>query len=113
MRKAVDDALESYAQSRTSFVDPALIVRVRTSGVMQEEQWIRAGLTVLGQDESNAVMMFASDADLTAFRQRLDAYATGTHAGQEGPAYNALIASIEAFGTLGLEDRIESKGRGI
>ena len=32
--KAVDDALESLAELRTSFVDPALIVRVRTSGVL-------------------------------------------------------------------------------
>lgn len=108
VRKAVDDALESYAQTRTSFVDPALIVRVRTSGVMPEEQWIRAGLTVLGHDQSNAVILFSTDGELTLFRQRLEAYTAGAPPGQEGPAYNALIAAIEELGPLRPEDRIGS-----
>lgn len=108
VRQAVDDALATHAQLRTSIVDPALIVRVRTEGVLSDEEWIRAGLTVLGHDATNAIVLFASDADLTAFRARLDAYSRGTPAGQKNPQYNALIASIEEFGPLRPEDRIGS-----
>ncbi|MFP5237642.1 MAG: S8 family peptidase [Acidobacteriota bacterium] len=108
VRKAVDDALESLTELRASYVDPALIIRVRTSGVIPEEEWLRAGLTVLGHDDLNAVVLFASDADLTEFRARLEAYAAGVPAGQQNPAYNALIASIEEFGPLRPEDRIGS-----
>lgn len=69
----------------TTIVDPALIVRVRTANVLPEEQWVRAGLTVLGQDDNNAVILFASDADLTEFRSRLEAYSQGIPTGQKSP----------------------------
>lgn len=108
VRQAVDDALATHARLRTNIVDPALIVRVRTVGVLSEEEWIRAGLTVLGHDESNSIVLFASDADLTAFRARLAAYSQGTPVGQKNPQYNALISSIEEFGPLQPENRIGS-----
>ena len=63
VRQAVDDALATHAQLRTSVVDPALIVRVRTQGVLSDEEWIRAGLIVLGHDATNAIVLFASDAE--------------------------------------------------
>jgi hypothetical protein len=108
IRQAVDDALETHAALRASYVDPTLIVRVRTSGIVSEEEWLRAGLVILGHDESNALVLFATDTDLAAFRARLDAYSSARPFGQKNPSYNSLIASIEEFGPLRPEDRIGS-----
>jgi len=108
VRQAVDVALETHRQLRVRYVNPALILRVRTSGVVSEEEWIRAGLTVLGHDENNALVLFDREADLAAFQTRLDAYAAGPQPGRQNPAYNALIASIDEFGPLRPEDRIGS-----
>ena len=115
LRQAVDDALATHARLRTSIIDPALIVRVRTTGALPEDEWLRAGLVVLGHDETGSVVLFASDADLTEFRARLMAYSEGAPAGQKNPQYNSLIASIEEFGPLRPEDKIGSglKGDGF
>src|SRR4051794_11997923 len=92
VRQAVDDALAVHKKLQENITDPALIVRVRTSGLVSEDEWIRAGLRVLGHDQNNAIVLFASDAELTEFRRRLTAYEAGTPAGQENPSYNTLIA---------------------
>jgi subtilisin family serine protease len=110
VRQAVEEALENQARLRASHIDPALILRVRTSGVISEEEWIRAGLSVLGHDENNALVLFDRDSDLATFTARLDAYAAGTQVGRKNPSYNSLIASIDEFGPLRPEDRI---GRGL
>jgi len=75
--KAVDEALATHTQLRATTVDPKLIVRVRTSHPLSEDEWMRAGLTVLGHDENNSVVLFSSDAELTEFRARLRAYGQG------------------------------------
>lgn len=85
VRRAVDEALEAHAQLRTSIVDPELIVRVRTTHLLPEDEWIRAGLAVLGHDASGSVVLFSSDAELTAFRARLAAYGQGSPAGRSIP----------------------------
>ena len=85
VRQAVDEVLENHARLRTDYVNPALIVRVRTSGIVSEEEWIRAGLTVLGHDENNALVLFDRASDLAAFRTRVDAYAAGPLAGRQIP----------------------------
>jgi hypothetical protein len=104
--RAVDEALATHAALRATIVDPELIVRVRTTHFLPEDEWIRAGLTVLGHDENDSVVLFASDADLTAFRARLAAYSEGVPEGQVNPHYAALIACIEEFGPLSPRDRI-------
>jgi hypothetical protein len=106
--KAVDEALASHVSLRSTIVNPALIVRVRTSNVLPEEEWIRAGLVVLGHDENNSVVLFSSDAELTDFRTRLTAYANGVPIGNKNPQYASLIAAIEDFSPLSPTDRIGS-----
>jgi subtilisin family serine protease len=104
--RAVDEALAAHANLRATIVDPELIVRVRTTHFLPEDEWIRAGLTVLGHDENDSVVLFASDAELTAFRARLAAYSEGVPEGQVNPHYASLIACIEEFGPLSPRDRI-------
>src|ERR1035437_6977616 len=77
IRQAVDEALAAYKQLRTSITDPDQIVRVRTTYLIPEEEWIRAGLTVLGHDKDDSVVLFSSDTELTDFRARLRAYSEG------------------------------------
>ncbi len=108
VRLAVDEALAIHKKLRADITDPALIVRVRTSGVVPEEEWERAGLAVLGHDATDAVVLFANDAELKEFQARLTAFAAERKAGQKSPSYNLLIASIEEFGPLKPEDRIGS-----
>jgi hypothetical protein len=112
VRLAVDEALAVHKKLRADITDPALIVRVRTSGVVPEEEWERAGLAVLGHDATDAVVLFASDAELKEFQARLTAFAAERKAGQKHPSYNLLISSIEEFGPLKPEDRIGSALRG-
>ena len=97
---------------RSTIVDPALIVRVRTAHVLPEDEWVRAGLVVLGHDENDSVVLFSSDAELTEFRARLSAYEKGIPEGQKNPQYASLIAAIEDFAPLTPEDRIGSVLRG-
>src|ERR1017187_7239890 len=95
IRQAVDEALTTHRQLRMSIADPELIVRVRTTNLIPEEEWIRAGLTVLGHDDNDSVVLFSNDAELTAFRARLRAYSEGIPDGQKNPQYSVLIGSIE------------------
>jgi hypothetical protein len=108
VRQAVDEALAVHKKLRANATDPKLIVRVRTSSLVSDDEWLRAGLEVLGHDANDAVVLFSSDAELTEFRRRLEAYAASVPEGQENPSYNLLIASIEEFGPLQPEDRIGS-----
>ena len=50
--QAVDEALATHAILRATIVDPELIVRVRTTHFLPEDEWIRVGLTVLGHDDN-------------------------------------------------------------
>ena len=104
--RAVDEALASNRALAPTVVDPALIVRVRTANVLPEEEWMRAGLVVLGNDENNSVVLFSSDAELREFRARLTAYSRGIPEGRKNPQYASLIAAIEEFGPLSPADRI-------
>ena len=65
--RAVDEALASHATLQATIVDPDLIVRVRTTHFLPEDEWTLAGVTVLGHDENDSVVLFASDAELAVF----------------------------------------------
>ena len=108
VRTAIGEALAVHRKLRADITDPALIVRVRTNGIVPEEEWERAGLAVLGHDATDSVVLFASDTELKEFQARLGAFASEKKAGQIRPSYNLLIASIEEFGPLKPEDRIGS-----
>lgn len=103
---AVEEALENQRQLGSIYVNPDLIVRVRTTAFLQEDEWISAGLRVLGQDENNSVILFASDSELTEFRARLTAYSHGIPSNQKNPRYASLIAAIEELSPLSPADRI-------
>ncbi|HEX7936264.1 MAG TPA: S8 family peptidase [Paraburkholderia sp.] len=99
------------ARRRPEFVDPALILRVRMAGALQEGAWEGLGLTVLSSDADRSLVLFADTDDLRDFRQRLNVYAQGVPAGQINPAYAAFVANIESIGGVEPRDRIGVKLR--
>ncbi len=99
------------ARRRPEFVDPALILRVRMVGALQEGTWEGLGLTVLSSDEDRSLVLFADNDELHDFRQRLDTYALGTPVGQNNPVYAAFVANIESIGGVEPRDRIGAKLR--
>src|ERR1700733_6095505 len=68
--RAVEEALAEHAKLPPAPINPALIVRVRTSHAVPEDQWTRANLSVLGHDADNTVILFSSDTELQEFRNR-------------------------------------------
>ena len=108
IQQDVTDALEEQARLRATVIDPRLIVRVRTAQPVPEEEWERAGLTVLGQDDRDSVVLFSSEGELTEFRRRLESYSAPIPQGQKNPSYSNLIGAIEEFRQIEPADRIGS-----
>jgi hypothetical protein len=63
---------EHQRRPRIAQVDPALILKVELDGNISDEDWERAGLTVLADDPDKTLILFASDAQLAAFRERTE-----------------------------------------
>ncbi|MGG6898594.1 S8 family peptidase [Rhizobium sp. BR 315] len=113
LTKDLDAAVETQVRRRRpDAVDPALILRVQMTGPLLEEDWNKAGLTLLSSDEDRKLVLFADSDQLTDFRRRIDSYAKGTPAGQKNPSYNAFISGIEAIGSVEPRDRIGVGARG-
>jgi hypothetical protein len=102
----VVDVLAAVDRLRSTVVDPKLIVRVRTAVPVADNEWEKAGLVVLGQEDRDSVVLFSSDGQLTEFRRRLASYAEPLPEGQQNPSYANLIGAIEEFRPLSPEDRI-------
>jgi hypothetical protein len=103
---AVEGVLAHKQQVAAEGINPSLIVKVRTAGVVPEEEWERAGLAVLGTSEDQTVILFASDGELQEFRRRLTEYSRGIPEGQRNPMYASLLGAIEEFSPLSPEDRL-------
>src|ERR1035438_8335084 len=106
IRQAVEETLQSHARLGGTIVDPHLILRVRVSHAVPEEQWERAGLAVLGHEQADSIILFSSDNELQEFRRRLDAYSQGPPEAQKNPQYDSLIGAIEELRPLQPQDRI-------
>lgn len=112
LRTELDQAVAAQQQRRRpEFVNPALILRVQMTGALLEEDWNRLGLTVLSSDDDRTLVLFASSDDMTAFRERLAAYARGVPPGQQNPSYAAFIGGIEAIAAVSPRDRIGIRAR--
>lgn len=105
---AIESVLERKKKVTAQGIDPALIVKVRTVNSVPDEDWANAGLTVLGTDDDNTVVLFASDGELREFKRRLAEYGKGVPKGQKNPSYSSLIAAIEDLTPLSAEDRLGS-----
>jgi len=96
---------------RPNVVDPALILRVRMAGPLLEEDWNRAGLTLLSSDADRNLVLFANDQELTEFRRKITAYGRGTPVGQQNPSFAAFVGGIEDIGSVEPRDRLGLRAR--
>src|SRR6202142_3024592 len=67
----LESQLDAIARARTRRsvpgVDPALILRVKTSSIIDEKTWGNSGFTVLAVDRDKSLIPFFSDDELPAF----------------------------------------------
>ncbi|MGG6269318.1 S8 family peptidase [Leptolyngbya sp. AN03gr2] len=97
---------ESAKERRSSFhLDPKLIFKIKLDKnfPLQDDDLTKSGLTLLGREPAinKAVVVFASDEELTEFRKRIENY-SGIKA---GPQYDYLDA-VEGLVPLEPQDRL-------
>jgi subtilisin family serine protease len=97
---------EQKAKPAIAGVDPALILKIRTTGGIPEETWRALGLTLLSDEADKSVVLFANDKELTEFKRRIEEYQKGTPIGHKNPAYANLVGAIEEISGLSAEDRV-------
>lgn len=96
------------ARARPTQIDPALILRIQLnpSSTISEEDWDRAGLTLLSIDANKTFVLFASDRELVEFRRRLSEYRGGAVAERRNAPYAGMFAAIQEIRAIDPEDRI-------
>ncbi|MCG6205351.1 S8 family peptidase [Rhodopseudomonas sp. HC1] len=87
-------------------VNPALILKVVTTGLVSEDEWSKLDLTVLAIEPDKTIVLFADDAELTKFKERIESYNGEKPEGQKAQPYAGLIEAIETVGELSPENRI-------
>ena len=87
-------------------INPSLILKVRAPGYTTEEDWHNCGFTVLEHKKNEAVIVFASDVELTQFKQRLGAYTAGPKPGNVTAPHQGFFAAIDEIEERGAEDRV-------
>jgi hypothetical protein len=87
-------------------VNPSLILKVKTSAPVEESEWARVGLTVLASEPDATLILFASDAELSAFRERIRAYQEQPPENQKHPRFAGFCGAIDSMGEVTPEDRI-------
>ena len=94
------------ARPKIAEIDPAFILKVVTTGIVTEDDWAKLGLTVLAIEPDRTIILFANDAELGAFKERVAAYNGEKPEGQKNQPYAGLIEAIESVSDLTAEDRI-------
>ncbi|AMS17685.1 hypothetical protein A3218_26585 [Pseudomonas chlororaphis] len=103
LTQAVD---QQVSRKRPGIVDPSLILRVRMTEGLLEQDWHNAGLELLSSDPDKSLVLFSSSGDLAHFRAQLAAFGGDVPAGQKNPPYAGFVSGIESIGTVEPRDRI-------
>lgn len=110
--KINDDVVELLNETKkkeAKGLNPELILKISYSNKIQADELRKCDLEVIGEDSNNALILFASDKELTEFRARLAQYQNGPKEGNKHPSYNQVFANIESVSTLTPQDRIGPK----
>jgi hypothetical protein len=99
------------AMPKIEGIDPELILKVKLATPVEEDEWRRAGLTVLAQEPGGIHVLFTDDAELKSFRTRLAEYQKGVQGDRKQPSYNGVFASIDDIGSVEINDRIGARLR--
>ena len=107
IQNEVEEVLDLHrATPAIADIDPALILKVETTGNISEEEWGRVGLTVLATGPDQALILFADDVELTEFKEKVAAYNGEKPENQKGQPYAGLVEAIEAIRPILPADRI-------
>lgn len=87
-------------------IDPALILKIKIAGPVDEKDWANLGLTVLASDPDKTLVLFASDSQLVEFRRRVVAYQQEPPEGNKHPQFSGFVSAIEEVGEIAARDRI-------
>lgn len=91
---------------RIADIDPSLILKVKLDASISEDDWARAGLTVLATDLDQTLILFADDNELQSFKARVAAYKSGPPEGQKHAQYESFVTAIAELGQIAPSDRI-------
>ncbi|GLB59180.1 S8 family peptidase [Cytobacillus sp. NCCP-133] len=105
----VVELLNETKKNETKGLNPELILKISYANKIQADELRKCDLEVIGEDSNNALILFASDKELTEFRARLAQYQNGPKEGNKHPSYNQVFANIETVSTLTPQDRIGPK----
>jgi Subtilase family len=94
------------ARPAVADINPALILKIQTTNPIDEADWARVGLTVLATEPNKALVMFASDSELSEFRRRVEAYQRQPPKRNKHPEYASFVNGIEQVGEISPNDRI-------
>lgn len=106
LSKQIEDVITDRRRARAVGVDPSLILRVRLSSPVTDDEWERAGLTVLSGDADKTLVLFANDDELKAFRARVTSYAGDIPEGQKAAPYSNFVGAIDGVEAVTPADRI-------
>lgn len=107
IRQELDGVLAAQAaRPAIPGINPELILKVQLTRPIAEDEWRRAGFTVIAQNPDNVFVLFADNRELQEFKERLAAFEKGPPEGQKGAPYAQLIGSIERASDVSAEDRI-------
>lgn len=111
------DAVVAAQRARPTIpgINPELILKVNLTRPVDEDEWRRAGFTVIAQNPDDVFVLFADNRELAQFRTRLAAFAQGPQGDQKSAPYANLIGCIESAGEITAVDRLgpHLKGYGI
>jgi Subtilase family len=94
------------ARPRIAEINPALILKIQTTNPIDEADWARVGLTVLATEPNKALVMFATDSELSDFRRRVEAYQREPPKRNKHPEYASFVNAIEDVSEISPNDRI-------
>lgn len=107
IQKTVEDVIDAFkGRPAIADINPSLILKIKTDGVIDEEVWQRLGMTLLSSDGDSSLVLFVNDTELQEFKYRLAEYQKDKPEGQKGPRYAGLISVIEWVAELDPSDRI-------
>lgn len=106
LKGQVENVIQSATRPITRGIDPNLVLRVTVAGHIDEEQWKRLNLTLVGQNQERTLVLFSSDIELRKFRQQLDTYHGGPPQGQKHPPHVSVFGNIKEISRLQPVDRI-------
>lgn len=103
----VDSVIREFRASKVKdAVDPALVMKAKVDGFVDDTEWAKVSLILLTHTDDDAVVLFTSDEQLTALSSRIGAYGSQKPTGQQSQPHAAFLDAISSFETLSAEDRI-------